>query len=773
MMKKLLSTLLLGFACIYGYSQYHYNPATLDASDPPPGNPGALQALGEFPLGGGLDPSWVSILGPSGTPTWSPTQTLPFAFDFNGSPVTQYKVSSSGVLTFSVGAATVPSGNNTNLPGADVPDNSVCVWGLSGPGGNDNIVVQTFGTAPNRQHWVFFASYNYEGGGASCWHYYSIVLEETSNKIYIVDQRHTPDPACVPSLTMGIQVNNTTVTEVAGSPSVPLGAGTGSGPEDNVYYEFIQGTRPNYNLSVISTDLATWLVTPNAPFTINAHIHNVGAQALIAYDFNYSVNGGAPVTGTVSGVNIQPLTGTDGSSPIAWNPPGSGTYDLKIWTSNLNGNADELPADDTVYKTVNVVNDFVPRVSLHEDFTSSSCPPCLPGGIQLRATLANFPDSAHTLLSYPMQWPSTGDPYHTQEADDRRNFYGVNAIPNLFVDGGWDGNPQSYDDNTFSSFQSIPSFMRINAGFSVDSLAPTLKEVKVDVSIDPIENYGSNNLYMFAMIYETLTFNNMSNDNPNGETEWHHYVKKMLPDANGTFVGPLTANTPVSFNLNYFFTGNYRLPANATVPIDVSTEHSVEEFSDLGVVVFVQDIATGEVMQSTYADVNCNDLIVAYDASPDNGTSNGSIKVLSVNGGVGYTYTFDGNPITNVDSIGGLSMGSHILVVTDAYGCSVTEEIEVPSNVSIEDLLQAGINVLSTYPNPNNGDFTINVELKNADDLVIELYDMHGRVVFTDSKESALNYQKTVSLSDNLPAGVYILKAQTSTGVGSERVMVK
>ena len=46
-------------------------------------------------------PFWTVILGPNqSTPSWSSTETIPFNFNFNGLPVTQYKVSSTGVLTF-------------------------------------------------------------------------------------------------------------------------------------------------------------------------------------------------------------------------------------------------------------------------------------------------------------------------------------------------------------------------------------------------------------------------------------------------------------------------------------------------------------------------------------------------------------------------------------------------------------------------------------------------------------------------------------------------
>jgi hypothetical protein len=103
---------------------------------------------------------WTSILATAATPTWSPTQTLPFSFQFNGSAVTQYKVSSSGVLTFDVvPALPAPASTPAALPNAAIPDKSVCIWGLQGTGAKDNIVTKTFGNAPNRQYWIQFSSY--------------------------------------------------------------------------------------------------------------------------------------------------------------------------------------------------------------------------------------------------------------------------------------------------------------------------------------------------------------------------------------------------------------------------------------------------------------------------------------------------------------------------------------------------------------------------------------------------------------------------------------
>ena len=231
-MKKLITILvcLLGFTQ-FNFSQYFYIPASA------PGNPGGINTDNEYPNGSGLPAGWTVILGPSNSsPTWSSVETIPFAFNFNGNPVTQYKVSSTGVLTFTTNTVTVPGATNAVLPDPGIPNSSVMVWGIQGTGSNDNIVTKTFGNTGSQQHWIFFSSYT-----AGSWSYWSIVLEEGSDKIYIVDQRHST--SANPQITAGIQIDGSTATMVAGSPTLSNVAGADASPADNHYYEFTYGTQ--------------------------------------------------------------------------------------------------------------------------------------------------------------------------------------------------------------------------------------------------------------------------------------------------------------------------------------------------------------------------------------------------------------------------------------------------------------------------------------------------------------------------------------------------
>src|SRR5688572_21827507 len=132
-MKKLLLLLSAFFAISAAQAQYYYIPFSGS-------NPGNLNTDTEYPPGGGLPAGWGTLFTGSATtyttPVWTNPVTLPFAFNFNGAPVTNYKVATSGVVTFTTTATAVPTEANVALPSANIPDNSIVVWGLAANAGD-------------------------------------------------------------------------------------------------------------------------------------------------------------------------------------------------------------------------------------------------------------------------------------------------------------------------------------------------------------------------------------------------------------------------------------------------------------------------------------------------------------------------------------------------------------------------------------------------------------------------------------------------------------
>ena len=562
-------------------AQYYYLPSTAN------GNPGGLNADSEYPVGGGLATSWTAIsTAPAATPAWSTTQTLPFSFSFNGTAVTQYKVSTSGVLTFDVSATTAPGYTKAALPDASIPNNSVCIWGLASVGTNDLIVNKTFGSAPNRQHWIMFSSFGQVG--STCWTYWSIVLEESTNKIYVVDQRNS----CTGStLSIGIQVNSTTAYAVAGSPNVAIQAGTDATAADNKYYEFIPGVQLQNNFIGNSVEVDDFLVLGQAPFTIKAEYLNGGSNAITSAGLNYRVNGGTPVSATVSTLNVASAATATLTHPQAWTPSAVGTYTLDFWTSNPNGQADSDASNDTVTKQIVVVNSIAVRRPLIEVFSSSTCAPCAPANATFKTLMDQQTAGDYNYLKYQMSWPGTGDPYYTTEAGAKRQLYGVNSVPNAQIDGGWNGHAGQITQPILSQFKAVPSFINLAGYYTIDV---TAQKVDMVINTTPLVS-TSKALSLQVAIYEKSTSQNAKS---NGETTFYHVMKKMVPSEAGTTLTNLTDGVMQTANLSYTFNGSYTLPANATAPVNHASAHTVEDFSDLGVMVWIQDMATKEVYQS-------------------------------------------------------------------------------------------------------------------------------------------------------------------------------
>jgi hypothetical protein len=571
-----LLTALLLTAFLAANAQYYYIPANIN----PPGNPGGLNTNTEEPFDNGMAPGWTIIDPIDNSPAYSAVQNIPFAFQFNGQPVTQYKVSNTGILTFTTSATSVPGSNNNILPDPLIPDKSVCVWGIYYTGGNcnDRIVTKTFGTAPNRQHWIQFNTYNHPGQFTQWTYIYiSIVLEESTNNIYVVDQR-VNDKGHQPTLTIGVQINATTATMVTGSPNLGSVAGTSKTAVDNKYYTFIHGYPPTRDVGVSWLQIGNFLILNTAPFQFKGKVKNYTANMVNDYDINYSVNNGPAVACNMTGAAFKiPGYGEEWFIHDSfWTPPGVGIYHLKFWATNINGGGDQNNSNDTMYKTIEVSNAFTPKLRLFEEFTSSTCLVCKDANVALKALLNQFPNE-YALIKYPMNYPDAGDPYYTAEAGVRKSYYNVDSLPDMYVHGTVVVDPMYIDTTMFNNLWDKSSMM-----FYSPYHTRSGNTFNVSASILPFEQFNQGTLVLRWAVVENVTYNNTGN---NGETAFYATFKKFIPDANGVNLGTLQQGVFKNITRSYTF----------------PTPNTIENWNNLSVIAFVQDDATKEVYQAAYS----------------------------------------------------------------------------------------------------------------------------------------------------------------------------
>ena len=237
----------------------------------------------------------------------------------------------------------------------------------------------------------------------------------------------------------------------------------------------------------------------------------------------------------------------------------------------------------------------VDRVSFIETFTSSTCPPCAPANTALEALLAQpANDGKYVSLKYQVSWPGNGDPYYTSEVNTRRNYYSVSGVPNGFVDAGYDGNPGSLTQGLLDGFYAVAPLADLIAYYQVDEATQT---VDVQIDFEALTAFPPQ-FRLFVAIFEYETSNNTGG---NGETSFEHVMKKMMSSPSGDYLGSMAMGELAHEEYTYTFNGNYTLPSSALDAVDFATEHTVEEFSDLGVAVWLQNTSTKEVYQAAYA----------------------------------------------------------------------------------------------------------------------------------------------------------------------------
>jgi len=324
--------------------------------------------------------------------------------------------------------------------------------------------------------------------------------------------------------------------------------------------------------------------------TVKGLVKNLGSEDINSFSAHYIIDGEEIIEDftdieIVSGETYE-FTFTE---QYLLTELGDITIEVKVY--NPNGEPDN-ESDNTLSKVVGVVSELIPRIVLHENFSSSTCGPCYYGNISLKQVLDVADPEKFSLIKYQMNWPGTGDPYYTAEGNTKRNFYGVNAVPDLYIEGK-QSNADSYSVEKLNVLAEVPAKAKMESFATRDC-----KSITFDVEITPVSPVN-NNLRLFVAIVEKET---KLNKKSNGETVFYSVMKKFMTSPSGDAIPSLTIGEPTSISLSYTFNGEYRLPGNANSPINHATEHSVEDFSNLKVVYWIQNISTKEVWQSGKVD---------------------------------------------------------------------------------------------------------------------------------------------------------------------------
>jgi Secretion system C-terminal sorting domain len=149
-------------------------------------------------------------------------------------------------------------------------------------------------------------------------------------------------------------------------------------------------------------------------------------------------------------------------------------------------------------------------------------------------------------------------------------------------------------------------------------------------------------------------------------------------------------------------------------------------------------------------------------------THTGTSATASATGGTTpYTYAWSTTPVQSTPTATGLSAGTYTVTATDHNGCTGITSVTIAGIQSLE----GSVTAFSVYPNPSHGMVTAAIKQESVSDVTITVTDLTGRVVYEMTNKSVKDLNVSLNLT-NIVSGTYIINAKTSTGAGSQRIVI-
>jgi hypothetical protein len=334
------------------------------------------------------------------------------------------------------------------------------------------------------------------------------------------------------------------------------------------------------DMSAAQVDFGEVLIAGSYP--VAGKIYNGGTGPVNSMDINWQVDNGPVQTMNVSGQNILPSSYFDFVHAASWAPSSNGTYTLKLWAANLNGQGDQYTGNDTLSKIL-FVNNF-PRKVLIEEYTQASCPPCATQNPDFDDLLyQNRLTGKVTAIKYHTIWPGY-DPMNTinvSQVEERVIYYGVLGVPSAFYNGrltencpgSYPGAPACLTQYAIDSSVAVPTIFQIQINPVNYGTAASVNITVTSKTDFPLSTFT---LYT-AVVEDTIDYG--TPPGTNGESVFYQVFRTMLPDYDGEPLPAMTNNQSLNFNFGF--------------PVLLAYNPG-----QLKVVCFIQDEVTKKVYQS-------------------------------------------------------------------------------------------------------------------------------------------------------------------------------
>lgn len=310
--------------------------------------------------------------------------------------------------------------------------------------------------------------------------------------------------------------------------------------------------------------------------SVQVSLTNRGTNTITSLEMNYSVNGGATQTQTLSGLNLQTMVCDTLTLPMPWNFSTTGTSNVKAWVSKVNGSTDQYSANDTASYTTGVSASSVQRKLVFEEFSNAGCSPCASVNPDYLVVM-NANTSRAVQITYHTYWPTISDPmyqFNIPDNTDQRNYYHIEGVPSGNVNGNW----LYYFETPLLVWSDYTLIDRLDyhhprPGFFNLGISGTYNGSTISITGNyaSLANFIQGSFSLKVFLVETLTYTTAPG--PNGEKFFPNAMRKMFPNPAGTPLGVPTTSTNGNFNFSYNYPSAVN-PANCQVVVYVQNDHT-------------------------------------------------------------------------------------------------------------------------------------------------------------------------------------------------------